>query len=330
MSDPMYRIGDSRISGHGLIALSNIQANTVILEEAPLLHINTERASENFDLDAFLADETGQQSTIIQSGMHALNRSNRAAWDHFRNLQSGFRTRARTSVQDIGRVRRNAFSYDFQGQKWITAYHAICKANHSCRPHAVVDIAASGDNRGSARLIATTFIPADTEILIEYVVDDFFLRPTAQRQAELQPQYDFQCACLDCTNPAVSDPIRARMEGYAKDLKFPGLAWDRATETNQFLRAEGLTWQDLLDTAKAYISDLEKFGMIDPRLYGVYAWCARFYYDRGANEHAHRYSSQALGVIAQFFEGADTEGMGNIFAKTSASSMISRYRFNSM
>lgn len=157
MSALVYHIAASPINGaeRGLIALSDIQANTLILEEAPLLHINTQIAPDDFELSQFLLDETNQQSRIIQSEMQALNQSNRANWILFRSLHTGVPARTAMREQDIERIRRNAFSYYFQDQKWITTYHDLCKANHSCRPNAVVDIAHSGHNRGRARLIAT-------------------------------------------------------------------------------------------------------------------------------------------------------------------------------
>lgn len=98
----------------------------------------------------------------------------------------------------------------------------------------------------------------------------------------------------------MSDPIRARMDGYAKDLKLQGQEWHEATDTNQFLRARGLTWQDQLSTAKRYMSALEELGMADPRLYVVYAWCARFCYERGEYHGAFHYASNALSVVAHF------------------------------
>ncbi|CAE8594287.1 unnamed protein product [Polarella glacialis] len=74
----------------------------------------------------------------------------------------------------------------------------VSRANHSCQPNALLAPEASGE----VRIVLLRALEVGEEVLVSYLSGDDLLRPTLQRQRELQRgPWGFCCSCPRCSAP---------------------------------------------------------------------------------------------------------------------------------
>jgi hypothetical protein len=121
--------------------------------------------------------------------------------------------------QLVDRCSRNSFEF-YTKRVWkiqVVVYNVISRANHSCRPNATLEIQTEGDNKGQARLIATKAISNNSEILVNYISENWTDDSDA-RKALLNNGWRFDCTCEGCA-PEVQASIDAGERASARGLR---------------------------------------------------------------------------------------------------------------
>lgn len=117
----------------------------------------------------------------------------------------------------------------------------------------------------SMQIFAVRAIKEGEEITTEYCD---LLAPAAQRQAELAPYGISQCVCPSCSNPAVSDPLRARIRVISRKMDDAGgwmnLDFPEKPDVKPLLG-------DLITIAKEGLEELDEYGYILWELFKTYA-----------------------------------------------------------
>jgi hypothetical protein len=218
MAQPLYQITNQTVvGGHGMVAALKILKGTVILEEDPLVVIDTNITRVHW--------AQGQTATNFYASEGAgTTRRIAAAFGHnrWRNNQLALRALAHHAAQnnpppvqrivDASIVESNAFGFgnpvrinnnQFNNNEWLVFYNDISRINHSCVPNArtsdIIDAIPNPNLLGRMKVIATKDIEAGDEIMIEYLTDrNFWLQPHATRRAILQANWHFLCQCDAC------------------------------------------------------------------------------------------------------------------------------------
>jgi len=272
MAQPLYLIANvGVVAGTGMVAARAIIKDTVILEDDPLVVIDTNITHVQWNQGqrsaTFYADERNNTTRRIHSALRSVRwRDNRVA---FRALSSGrvALNNAPARVTDANIVESNAFGFEDPSQNdrhWLVVYRNISRLNHSCVPNARVTDILTGTNAnrnpnhtGRMKIIATKDIALGEEITIEYSKDPgFWLHSFNIRSPALQTHWNFVCNCIACTvgNRAFTDSA---------------WAFARALETEIFLPDpvnQPFVFAQRIYSAEQFISTLEFYGFSDERL----------------------------------------------------------------
>lgn len=253
----LYRLNngkDTVVAGRGLIATSDIAKGTQILEDEPLLVIDTTLEDES----AFFASERADNSQLVQAAISLLNGPTRRM---FSNIFGD---------NNIDKVDRNGWGFEnpwVNANHWIVVGKALSRINHSCVPNAVVsdvctdaDDAGLGRKHGAMRLISTSNIKAGEEISVEYLTGhDFWLASRADRRRKLQDNWGFTCQCIACSDKLYrnSDVIFAKIQVLLARINSP-LPQYTTTSVEAYRNRQG--------ELQLYINCLMYYGWVDSRL----------------------------------------------------------------
>jgi hypothetical protein len=171
MVQSMFRMDNQNFSGTGLgmVANRSIRKGEVILEEGPLVVLDTGLSRADYgNGDAFFEDERLARDSMNRI-RNALNRQSLINRQTFRNLYAGTNPEQTGRVRDIDIVELNAFDFDNSSPNnnvCLTILDNISRVNHSCVPNAriadVYNLTPPAPNHlGRLKLIATKTIAAD-------------------------------------------------------------------------------------------------------------------------------------------------------------------------
>ena len=109
---------------------------------------------------------------------------------------------------------------------WI--WKDISAIQWSCRPNVLIDF----DRNGSAKVVALRDIPSGTEIVLNYMTDDW-LSSRATRGKKLMELYERECECIDCTEKTFEEGDQLRIETARYDLQKEKLLSTGGNETKR-------------------------------------------------------------------------------------------------
>jgi len=98
----------------------------------------------------------------------------------------------------------NAYISEGPGRYQIV-YPIISKANHTCKPNALV----MAPEDGPGEIVSERALAKGEEVMVSYLSKSDLLRPLLQRQSLLRNGWSFECCCPRCASP-VDDTRRFR------------------------------------------------------------------------------------------------------------------------
>ncbi|KAF1847233.1 SET domain-containing protein [Cucurbitaria berberidis CBS 394.84] len=272
MAQPTYRIVNiGVIGGFGMVANDDIPSGALILQENPLLVVDTQILNRNWNGGAtFFNDERDSRTQRVRSALRSQPRNHRHA---FRDLANGITPPGTNqTIRDVNIVETNAWNFEnptVNNNTWLAVGNDFSRVNHSCMPNArITDVCTVAPNLGQMRLLATRDIDADAEILVEYAQDGVWLQPRNVRRAILQQHWHFHCLCNAC-HSNYSTFFDAKWE-YANVLRAE-IYFQLPAPQQTFIVSHRI------EAAEQYIDILKKGGFGDRRLVQAYIRLAELY-----------------------------------------------------
>jgi hypothetical protein len=189
MAEPLYKV----VPGKQMIATTDIAKGTLILQEDAFVVTNTQINMNNWlHYNGLFQELQGRASAKLKSTSSG-PRAQRSTWKVVRYIARN---------QDV----------------ILTINLLISDINHSCVPNATLyfsdgqDATPPAPPLGQARLVATTSIPAGTEILRNYAPRLWFETLAARSEALLY-DYDLTCSCVGC-----APPLHAQLDESERSL----------------------------------------------------------------------------------------------------------------
>jgi hypothetical protein len=162
------------VAGNGLVAQQEFKKGERILEANALIICNTGESYKNWkahQAEAWFETERQGTTNRLQRAVERLSQADRATFDNSYTPDAT----ATEYEQLVDRCSRNSFEF-YTKRVWkiqVVVYNVISRANHSCGPNVTLEIQTEGDNKGQARLIATKAIPNNSEILVNYISENW-------------------------------------------------------------------------------------------------------------------------------------------------------------
>ncbi|KAF2705753.1 SET domain-containing protein [Pleomassaria siparia CBS 279.74] len=240
--------------GRGMIARKVISKGELILEDPPLIIINTRLSLKRFgDGVAFWKGEESKATRHVEQALQEASNIDR---DVYRGLHV-MDPNAGKTMRDIDIAKHNAYNFTWNKNVYLAVCQYVSRINHSCIPNSMAaGVRTKEGIVGSIRLVATKDILQNEEIFLEYQTEDqFWLQSAAVRMSELQQNWHFQCACPACH--------ASTCQFY--DNAFAHIRWLRAIASSALPDTELQLIQRINDL-KILISMLLAFGFGDGRL----------------------------------------------------------------
>ena len=138
--------------------------------------------------------------------------------------------------------------------------------NHSCRPNAY--FAWNGTSR-RLTIHAILDIPANTEIFLNYLPQDY-LKPVAQRRQALRQKYGFTCSCVACESDAAFGALSRERRSNMRTLD-GNISQNLDSDPPRQYENEPLLRNRFLVDIKTFAFLLDLEGLRYPQLADVYA-----------------------------------------------------------
>ncbi|KAJ4362561.1 hypothetical protein N0V83_010655 [Neocucurbitaria cava] len=263
------------LGGFGMVATQNIPKGTLILEDNPLLVVDTHILSDNWNGGtAFFNNERASITNRIRYALGSTDWRNKRP--RFRLLDDGsprlvVPNPPNLRVRDVNIVDTNAWGFRNPGvneNTWLVVLGDLSRVNHSCVPNAfTTEVCTNNGQVGRMKLIATKDIEIGEEIVVEYTKEDSWLQPCNARRRTLQRGWGFQCHCNACEDSGFTN-CEWRL---ARMLKAEIDLLPRPTAAESFLLAKRIY------AANKYVGILEFWGFGDRRLSEAYLRLAELY-----------------------------------------------------
>jgi len=204
------------VAGRGkiLVSLSALAPGDLVLREVPALAVTQAMgAPSTVDLkawvDGFATLAPGQRAEVLALHCPELPTEGGALEGLSEStLPEAVQLPPELHVEEAWRFLRIVECNTFQvprgdGRVDVELLLATARLNHSCFPNA---LRGPGKEAGTTEVRALRPVPVGQELTISYIGEELLFRPTSERQARLQAQWQFLCGCERCFAP---DPLRA-------------------------------------------------------------------------------------------------------------------------
>ncbi|KAH7169910.1 hypothetical protein EDB81DRAFT_774068 [Dactylonectria macrodidyma] len=286
-SECLYAIKKTS-NGHGLFALKEVKAGTLLIQEAPLLTISREEARSRQEY-TWVTTKIGQLQVEAQYQLMNLYH-NPKKWQEFSFLQG--QTCPGTDFDCalvLAKFYTNAATIT-SGKLQVGLYPTFCRMNHSCTPNTSW---MADDVTGTMEVYAVRDIRKDEEITDSYTD---VARSRESRSKELR-NWGFDCECSVCKGPeAAEHDIRRRRIAQIRGILE---LYRESREDEKPIFAE-IPKSDLeaLKLAEESLSLLSTEGLVED-LGIAHGWCAKFARGAGLKDVADFHDEREFEILVR-------------------------------